>query len=152
MSIVQSINDSIFVDDPPLVVVGDVDYAQLKSFWYKVRCKFDGEIIYLCPTKRNLRANLENHLHGLIHTKCIHDRAMETNSDKGSIALSSGKRGRPTTRSRSTIGNQPDLHSWFHVSSSKDSILGLAAMESQPSMLSDSILSLLCWGFRKKFT
>ena len=61
----------------------------------------------------------------------------------------SGKRGRPTTKSRSTTGNQPDLHSWFTGEGSGTSV---PAVDSQPGMHSDSILSLLCWGFRKHTT
>ena len=51
VSILQSVNDSISTDDPLFVVVGDVGVLQLKSFWYKVRCKIDGEIMLLCPPK-----------------------------------------------------------------------------------------------------
>ena len=49
VSILQSVNDSISLDDPQFVVVGDVRVSQLKSFWFKVRCKIDGELMYLCP-------------------------------------------------------------------------------------------------------
>ena len=111
VSILQSVNDSILLDDPLFVVVGDVRCSQLKSFWYKVCCKLDGEFLLMYPPKWNLRANLENHLHRLIYTKCMENLVATTNLSKQSTALSTGKHGRPTTRSRSNIGNQPDLHS-----------------------------------------
>jgi hypothetical protein len=149
VSILQSVNDSISEDDPPFVIVGDVGVPQLKSFWFKVRCKIDGELMHLCPQKGNLRANLENHVHGFLHTKCCEDLARAKSSSSTSCALNSGKRGRPSARSRSTIGNQRDLHSWFSSSGSTDSV---TTGESPSGMHSDSILSLLCWGFRKKIS
>ena len=147
VSILQSVNDLISSNDPPFVIVGDVGVPQLKSFWFKVRCKLDGELLLLCPQKGNLRQNLENHVHGLVHTKCCEDLAAASSSSKSSCAISSGKRGRPTARSRSTTGNQRDLHFWFNSSGSVGSE---ATGESPLGMHSDSILSLLCWGFRKK--
>jgi hypothetical protein len=147
VNILQSVNDSISEDDPPFVVVGDVGVPQFKSFWFKVRCKIDGELMHLCLQKGNLRANLENHIHGLLHTKCCEDLLRAKSSLNASCALSSGKRHR-SARSRSTIGNHRDLHSWFNNLGSTNSIT-----TGNPSgMHSDSILSLLCWGFRKKIT
>ena len=147
VSILQSVNDLISSNDPPFVIVGDVGVPQLKSFWFKVRCKLDEELLLVCPQKGNLRQNLENHVHGLVHTKCCEDLAAASSSSKSSCALSSGKWGRPTARSRSTTGNQRDLHFWFN---SSGSIGSEATGESPLGMHSDSILSLLCWGFGRK--
>lgn len=149
VNILLSANDSISSYDPPFVIVGDVGVPHLKSFWFKVRCKLDGKLMFLCPQKGNLRANLENCVHGFVHTKCCENLVAENNSSKTSSALSSEKRGRPTPRSRSTTANQRDLHSWFSRSSSADS---KTVGESLLGMHSDSILSLLCWGFKKKIT
>ena len=95
----------------------------------------------LCPQRGNLRANLENHIHGLVHTKCYEDLATANSSSTSSCVLNSGKRGRPIARSRLTTGNQRDLHSWFSNSGSADFE---TARESQLGMHFDSILSLLC--------
>ena len=146
VSILKSVNDSVSLDNPPFVLIGDAKQCEFKLFWYKVRCKVDGEIMMLCPTKCNLRMNLENHLHGLTHTKCCEDMAAPAKSSSKSTALSTRKRGRPTRRSKSNIGSQPDLHTWYSGSSIADSRV---AEVSQSSMHSDSILSLLCWGYWK---
>jgi len=96
VSILQSVNDSISSEDPPLVILGDVGVPQLKSFWFKVRYKLDGEIMLLCLQMGNIRANLENHVHGPVHTKCCEDLVAATSSSKTSSALNFGKQGRPT--------------------------------------------------------
>ena len=149
VSILQSVNDSISSDDPPFVLIGDVGSKQLKCAWYKVRCKLDGEIMLLCPAKQNLRINLEHHVNGLTHTKCVQDLAVVANSTSRKSGICTGKRGRPSTRSTSNIGKQSDLHTWFLGSSSRDSRAG---DDSALGMKSDSILSLLCWGYWNKIT
>jgi len=141
VSTFQSVNDSISSNNPPFVVVGDVGVSRLKSFWFKVCCKINEELMYLCLQKRNLRANLENHFHGLLHTKCCEDQPAASSSSKRLSALSSGKRGRPTARSRLTIGNQRDLHSWFSNSGSAEAE---TSSEAPSGLHSDSIFSLLC--------
>ena len=77
----------------------------------------------------------------------MEDLAAVANSTTRSGVLSTSRRDRPTRRSRSNIGHQPDLHTWF----SGPSTGGLrTAQESQSGMNSDSILALLCWGFRNE--
>ena len=107
----------------------------------------DGELLLLYPPRKSLRANMENHLQGLVHTKCVED-LVAAGKSTSSLALNSGGRGRPPSRSRSTIGNQCDLHSWFRTSSLP------SATSSQGSEIGklDSILGLLCWGYWKKIT
>lgn len=149
LSILQSVNDSISTNDPPFVLVGDASASELKSFWYKVRCKIDGELMLLCPSKNNLRINLLNHVEGLIHTKCCGDLVAAGKSSSAGTALHTGKRGRPTTLSKSTIGKQPDLYFWFSLASPADST---STGDGASGMNSNSFLSLLCWGFWKKTT
>ena len=62
LSILHSVNDSVSEDDPLFVLVRNAEVGELKSFWYKVRCKVDGQLFLLCLPKKNLRANPENHL------------------------------------------------------------------------------------------
>ena len=112
LSILKSVNDEISEVDPPFVIVGDVEHTQLKSFWYKVRCKIDGQLLLLCPPKNNLRANLENHLQGFTHTRCVEGFGTGGISTTSS-AISTARRGRPAARSKQIVGNQPDLHGWF---------------------------------------
>jgi len=53
--------------------------------------------MYLFPqSKGDLRANLDNHVYGLMHTKCCEDLAGANSSSKILSAVSSRKRGRPT--------------------------------------------------------
>lgn len=147
LSILKAVNDEVSELDPPFVVVGDVGVTELKSFWYKVRCKIDGEFLLLCPPKKNLRVNLENHLHGFTHTKCLEAKCSMNKTSSPSATLS-GKRGRPSTRSKATVGNQPDLHGWFRTPSSQS----LGSINNDQAGKSDSILSMLCWGYWKRTT
>lgn len=147
LSILKAVNDEVSELDPPFVVVGDVGVTELKSFWYKVRCKIDGELLLLCPPKKNLRVNLENHLHGFTHTKCLEAKCSMNKTSSPSATLS-GKRGRPSTRSKATVGNQPDLHGWFRT----PSLQSLGSINNDQAGKSDSILSMLCWGYWKRTT
>jgi len=131
------VNDSIYLGDPPFVLVGDVGFCKFKSFWYKFWCKLDEEIMLLCPPKNNLRTNLQNHLHGLVHTKCLEDVVAGERSTCKSTAASTRKRGRPTTRSRLNIGKQNDLHTWFTGASIANS---RTTKESQLGVSSNSII------------
>ena len=147
MSILHSVNDSISEDDPPFVLVEDAEVEELKSFWYKVRCKVDGELLLLCPPKKNLRANLESHLQGLVHTKCMEDLVAAGKSTSSS-ALNNGGRGRPPSRSRAMIGNQCDLHGWFRALS----LPSATSSEGSETLKPDSIFGMLYWDYWKKTT
>ena len=92
LSILKGVNDEVSLTYPPFVVVEDVGVTELKSFCYKVRCKVNGELLLLCPPKENLRSNLENHLHGFTHSKCLEakcDSSKKTSNSRNQ----SGKRG-----------------------------------------------------------
>jgi hypothetical protein len=118
--------------------------VHLKSFWYKVWCKLCGDLFQLCPPKKNLEGNLKNHLQGLKHCKVVEDAASGARS--GTLALSTGRRGRPSASTRAVLGAQRGLHKWFklfHATRSSPS-------ESTVSGKQDRTLSLLCWDFRDK--
>ena len=147
LSILKSVNDEISEVIPPFVIVGDVEHTQLKSFWYKVRCKINGQLLLLCPPKNNLRANLENHLQGFTHTRCVEgfgSGGMSTTSS----AISTARRGRPSARSKQIVGNQPDLHGWFGQHAAVRSKSSDGSHLGKP----DSILALLCWRLRRETT
>jgi hypothetical protein len=80
------------------VLVGDPSAEQLKSFWYKVRCKVCGDLFMLCLPRKNLSSNLESHIQGLKHTKALEDAARSGRST--SSALLTRMRGKPTASSR----------------------------------------------------
>jgi hypothetical protein len=110
---------------------------------FKVRCRICGEMMQLCPPRKNLRANLDMHLNSTKHLKALED--FERNSGKRSGGgISTKCRGRPSVGSRSSVGNQPDLHGWFkHAPSTTTS--DSASVQTSDS---ESLFSLLCWGFR----
>ena len=88
-------------------VVGDVDFVDLKCFWMKIRCIYCSDVLTLCPSKKNLEANLQNHLQGTKHKKAIADGDMPMPIQ---TALSSRCKRRPSNSSSSLSPNQPDLH------------------------------------------
>ena len=44
LGILKIVNDFVSVDGGPFVLVGDPAIEELKSFWYKVRCKLCGDL------------------------------------------------------------------------------------------------------------
>jgi hypothetical protein len=72
-----------------------------------------GDLFQLCPPKKNLAANLTNHVMGIKHVTKV-EEAARLGHLSGS-AISTRRRGRPTMSSRSTLGNQNDLHNWFRA-------------------------------------
>jgi hypothetical protein len=136
---VKIVNASVEEGDP-FVVIGNPKDEDMKAEWFKVCCKVCGDLFLLCPQHNNLVANLENHVNGLKHARAVEDVAHSV--------VSSGKRGRPQSLSKGIKGAQLDLHSWFKNSSS-----GRTSSDSGTSPReSDSILSLLCWGYWFKNT
>jgi hypothetical protein len=128
------------------VVVGDPDSQHLKSFWYKVHCKVCGDMMLLCPPKKNLKSNLEAHIHGLRHTKVVEVALALSRS--ASLALSTGRRGRPAASTRLVIGGQPSLHGWFKVSDLQTQSQSVSTATGQVP----SILASLCWDYWRSTT
>ena len=110
----------------------------VKSFWVKARCAYCNDFFVLCPHKRNLESQLQNHLGGTKHEKVVY---VEDTGKGVPSALRTGKRGRPSVSSGSSGVMQSNLHSWFSH----------AGSESQPgaSVIYDKnvLLSLMCWGW-----
>jgi hypothetical protein len=139
IGIIGSVNDSITSSNGTFVSIGDVHTEHMKSFWFKVRCTVCGELFMLCPAKKNLQCNLENHVNGLKHVKVVEVAQAKSTSS----ALSTGERGRPTTAQRGLQGNYNSLHAWFKLIGRG----GKSGSSSDASGQCDSILSLLCWGY-----
>ena len=98
-SIVESVNALAGAEDNTFVVLGDPTTLELKSFWYKVRCKLCGDLMQLCPPWKNLQANLEMHLNGFKDTKGVEDA--RANSNRAVTGpTSSDQRGRPPIATR----------------------------------------------------
>ena len=73
MGILNTLNESRVEEDGLFVLVGNPAYECMKCWWYKVRCKVCGDLFQLCPAKKNLAANLENHVTGIKHLKALED-------------------------------------------------------------------------------
>jgi hypothetical protein len=57
LKIMQGGNNKTNSKNKLFVVVGDVDFVDLKCFWVKVKCIYCGNVLTLCPPKKNLEAN-----------------------------------------------------------------------------------------------
>ena len=73
LEILQMVNREVVTGGgkEPFHHAGDPNADDLKSFEYKVRCHFCGDLLQLCPLKKNLEANLQNHLGGTKHAMAI---------------------------------------------------------------------------------
>jgi ribosomal protein S27E len=139
VKVVDGVNQSVFSDPLPFVVVGDPNCVEVKSFWFKVKCTYCGDFFQLCPPKRNLEANLSNHLCGTKHEKALEDAHNAKNTRP---ALTTGKRGRLAQKSSGVNSNQKDLHAWFRSGENNN-------QEGESPLLDHShLLGLMCWGFR----
>ena len=105
LAILHSVNAATIDGIATFVVEGDLNSQHLKSFWYKVHCKVCGDMMLLCPPKKNVKSNLEAHIYGLRHTKGVEAASALLRS--ASSALSTGRSRRPTTSTRSVISGQP---------------------------------------------
>ena len=76
LELVEAVNAKSESERPPFVVVGDVNSKQIKCFWLKVKCTYCFDFYQLCPPKKNLLANLENHMQGTKHCKAVEDDAV----------------------------------------------------------------------------
>ena len=123
----------------PFVVVGDVNSSGVnyRSFWFKAQCQPCRELFELCPTKKNLQSNLENHLQGLKHRQILLQSNVSSRSS--STALSTGHPERPT-KSSSLTSNQQQLHGYFKQTRTDggDGEFNLPLLP---------VFSLLCWGY-----
>lgn len=130
----KNVNRSIDERKPTFQLIGDPNDPIMKAFWFKVKCVIcPNEVLQLCPPKRNLEANLMNHVHGVVHCKSVEDFQRKEGS-----ALSTGKRGRPSRPSASSSHSiQAGLHSFFKHSEGESL-----------SYDNTSISARTCWGLR----
>jgi hypothetical protein len=114
IDIVDEVNQESddIVGKKPFAIVRDPNSEGFKmhSLWIKVLYICWREFYQLCPPKKNLRANLQNHVQGLRHAKLVSNA--NSSSKFKSLAVSTGCLGRPS-RSISSVHNQPDLSGWF---------------------------------------
>jgi hypothetical protein len=98
MEVVNDVNDTTdaIYGKKLFFVVGDhaSEGFKMHLYWLKVRCLYCGEYFQLCPPKKNLLTNLQNHLQSLQHTKLV-SYANSASTSKSS-ALSSRHASRPT--------------------------------------------------------
>jgi hypothetical protein len=108
--IVDSMNLTVGCTQTLFAWIGaDPESEGVKSYWYKVKCTICGDLMQLCPPKRQLESNLMAHINGTRHCRAVEEIAQKTTC----LALTNGKRGRP---SRSSANNGPttkSLHNWF---------------------------------------
>ena len=111
VGILEIVNNSIDPKKPTFELIGDPNDPVMKSHWFKAKCLIcPREVSQLCPLKRNLEANLMNHVHGVVHNKTLED----LQQCKHGATLSTGKRGRPSkTLASSNQFGQTRLHTFF---------------------------------------
>jgi hypothetical protein len=143
--ILDMVNKDICAEGGPFDAIGDPEGDSIKSFWHKVRSKVCGDLFQLYPPKKNLAANLTNHVMGIKHVTKVEEAARPGHLSESAISI--GRRGRPTTSSRNTLGNQNDLHNWFRTATRFEG--GCTETGGGASGKFFSILSFLCWGNRR---
>jgi hypothetical protein len=145
LAILDMVNRDICTEGGPFVAIGDPEGNSIKSIWHKVRCVVCGDLFQLCPPKKNLAANLTNHVMGIKHVTKVEEAARP--GHLSGLAISTGRRGRPTTSIRNTLGNHNDLHNWFRAATRFEG--GCTETGSGASGNFFSILSFLCWRNRR---
>jgi hypothetical protein len=116
LEIMNQANSTTESKKKPFVVLGDPNAVDVKCFWYKVRCIYCNDVLILYLPKKNLEANLQNHLRGTKHETIVVDAdKLEPNRP----ALSIGRQGRLSNSFASLGPNQLDLHSWFSNTGSR---------------------------------
>ena len=83
--IVDALNFDIGGGKKTFDVFGDLNFDEIRSFWFRVKCNFSANFFMLCPPKKNLEVNLKNHINGLKHSKAIDEHL---NKGGGSAILS----------------------------------------------------------------
>jgi hypothetical protein len=106
--IIDFVNAPFAVNEQPFVLVGDLESLELKSFWYKVRCTFCNDFFQLCPPKKNMERNLNNHMEGTKHAKVVED--VLSNKGYATSTLLIGQKGKPSTSSKGVSRNQRNLY------------------------------------------
>lgn len=86
----------------PFFIVGDRTSTGFKFclYHFKVCCCLCGDFFQLCPPKKNLEANLINHIQGYKHKKAISDSS--TFRKSASSAISTRWHGQPS-RSKNSV-------------------------------------------------
>ena len=133
---VAIVNESLDSQKPTFEVISDPLDPVMRSFWFKVKCVVcPKEVFQLCPAKKNLEANLMNHMHGVVHAKAVEE--LKQRNPRGQ-SLHTGKRGRPTRPLASASeSTQTGLHDFFKHSQGE-----FLHVDSTPVSL------CMCWGFR----
>ena len=136
--IVQTVNASLPVGHKHFTILGNLQAEDTRCYWFKVKCLYCRDMMVLCPLKKNLEANLTNHLSGPKHKKSVED------VEKIHRELArTGQPGRPSTSTSSNgHSNQSDLHSWLMRGTSSN-IQGMSQTFNK-----QIVAGLMCFGFR----
>ena len=73
ISIMEEVDEGLDSGVLPFSVVGNIETPNPKSFWFKVKCPYCKDLLNLCPPKRNLEANLRNHIGGSKHMMAVEE-------------------------------------------------------------------------------
>jgi hypothetical protein len=102
------VNADIGSKKKTFVVIGDVESLDVCSKWFRIKCLYCGEYFQLCPPKKNVESNLQNHVNELKHSKAVDDHCIKGAGN----AFLTGRPGRPSKSSNSADGSQQSLHVW----------------------------------------
>ena len=98
LEIMDAVNAIVGEDQKPFVIIGDLEFDELRPFLFRVKCNVCHDYFIFYPPRKNLKANLWNHVISLKHIKAVDDLREKATP----VALLTGQRGRPS-RSASTI-------------------------------------------------
>ena len=112
VEILNSVNNSLDPTRKIFELIGrDPQCIDLKSFWWKTKCVLCNDVYNLCLPKKNLEANLRNHVEEI---KDVEKLLEFVNVKKTSILLD--KRGRPSKSvadSSRSQSSRKQLHAFF---------------------------------------
>ena len=129
-------NASVGEDQKPFVVIGDLKSNELRLFLFRVKCNVYCDYFVLCPLRKNLEANLQNHVISLIHIKVVDDLWEKATP----ATLLTRRQGRPSKSASTIEGSQQSLQAWFSPSSK-------TSQSTSSSTSLESIMLYLCWGY-----
>ena len=136
--IVQTVNASLLVGHKHFTILGNLQAEDTRCYWFKVKCLYCRDMMVLCPLKKNLEANLTNHLSGPKHKKSVED-VEKIHKEPAQT----GRLGRPSTSTSSSgHSNQSDFHSWLMRGISSN-IQGMSQTFNK-----QIVAGLMCFGFR----